>query len=129
LNYLSLNYLSLNEQSGGLEALRELLGLFARLGDPAIERQIHGVRKLKSSSIIGPFPAPGPRSFVRGLEIQLECEEQAFAGHGAFTLGAVLSQLFARHASTSSFTQTVLSTRERGEVYRWPAVPGLRHVL
>jgi ATP-binding cassette subfamily B protein len=27
------------------------------------------------------------------------------------------------------FTQTVLTTRERGEVYRWPTVAGLRHVL
>jgi type VI secretion system protein ImpG len=129
LSYLSLNYLSLSEQTGGLEALRELLGLFARLGDPAIQRQIEGVRKLRSGPIIGPFPAPGPRAFVRGLEVNMECEEQAFAGHGAFTLAAVLSHLFARHASTGSFTQMVLSTAERGEVYRWPAVPGLRHAL
>lgn len=129
LSYLSLNYLSLSEQTGGLEALRELLGLFARLGDPVIERQIEGVRKLRSGTIIGPFPTPGPRTFVRGLEINLECEEQAFAGHGAFTLTSVLSHLFARHVSTGSFTQTVLTTTERGEVYRWPAVPGLRHAL
>jgi type VI secretion system protein ImpG len=129
LSYLSLNYLSLNQNTGGLEALRELLGLFARLGDPATERQVEGIRKLRSGSIIGPFPAPGPRAFVRGLEINLECEEQAFAGHGAFVLASVLSRLFARHASTSSFTQTVLTTTERGEIYRWPALPGLRHTL
>jgi type VI secretion system protein ImpG len=129
LNYLSLNYLSLSEQTGGLDALRELLGLFARLGDPTIERQIEGIRKLRSGPIIGPVPAPGPRSFVRGLEVNLECEEQAFAGQSAFTLTAVLAHLFARHASSGSFIQMVLTTTERGEIYRWPAVPGLRHAL
>jgi type VI secretion system protein ImpG len=129
LNYLSLNYLSLSEQTGGLDALRDLLGLFARLGDPAIQRQIEGVRRLRSAPIIGPFPASGPRAFVRGLEVSLECEEQAFAGHGAFMLTTVLSHLFARHTSISSFVQVVLNTTERGEVYRWPAIPGLRHVL
>lgn len=63
---------------------------YAQLGDPAIQRQIEGVRKLRSRPIIGPFPAPGPRSFVRGLEVSLECEEQAFVGHGAFMLAGVL---------------------------------------
>ena len=129
LSYLNVNYLALSEQSGGVEALRELLGLFAQLGDPAIERQIHAVQGLRSSSIIGPFPAPGPRSFVRGLQVTLELEEQAFGAHGPFTLAAVLSRLFARHMPLSSFTQTVLTTRERGEVYRWPPVAGLRHVI
>jgi type VI secretion system protein ImpG len=128
LSHLSVNYLSLNAQTGGVDALRELLELYAQGASPR-DRQVNGIHNIAAKSIVGPFPAPGPRSFVRGLEVRLECEERSFGGHHAFTLASVLARLFARYASTSSFAQTVLSTRERGEVYTFPALPGLRHVF
>ena len=57
------------------------------------------------------------------------CDETAFEGTGVFLLGAVLEQFFARYVSINSFTETVFSTTERGEVTRWPAKTGRRHVL
>jgi type VI secretion system protein ImpG len=129
ISHLSLNYLSLCQQGGGAEAVREMLALYAQLGDPMLHRQVEGVRGIRSQTVSRPLPGPGPRSFVRGLEVHLECEEQAFSGHGVFTLASVLSAFFARHASINSFTETVLSTRERGEVYRWPTTAGQRHSL
>jgi type VI protein secretion system component VasA len=56
---------------------------------------------------------------------QIHCEDQAFV-HGALTLSAVLSHFFPKHASDNSFTQTILHTRKRGEVHRWPATIGQR---
>jgi type VI secretion system protein ImpG len=129
LSQLSVNYLSLCEKSGGAEALREMLALYAQLGAPRLQRELDGLRGVKTSPVVRPMPGPGPQTFVRGLEIQLDCEEQSFSAHGVFTLASVLSVFFAKHASVHSFTQTVLNTRERGEVYRWPAVAGLRHTL
>jgi type VI secretion system protein ImpG len=123
ISHLQLSYLGLGDSTGGSEALRELLGLYARIGDPLHRREVDGLREIKARSVIGPYPAAGPRHFVRGLEIQLHCEDQAFV-HGALTLSAVLSQFFAKHASDDSFTQTVLHTRQRGEVHRWPATKG-----
>jgi type VI secretion system protein ImpG len=41
----------------------------------------------------------------------------------------VLEQFFAKYVSINSFTETVLKTVERGEVMRWPARMGLRHIL
>jgi len=129
LSHLSVNYLSLSAETGGAEPLRELLRSYGQLGDPMVQRQVDGVCAVQSSCVVGPMPGPGPRSFVRGLEIHLECEEQAFSGHGVFTLASVLSAFFARHASAHSFAQTVLRTRERGEVHRWAPVAGLQPVL
>jgi type VI secretion system protein ImpG len=129
VSHLSLNYLSMSRESGGGEAVREMLGLYAQLGDPLLGRQVEGIRGVRSSSIVRPMPGTGPRAFVRGLEVALDCEEQAFSGHGVFTLASVLSAFFAKHASINSFTETVLSTRERGEVFRWPTTAGLRHTL
>jgi type VI secretion system protein ImpG len=128
VSQLSLNYLSLCQETGGAEALREMLALHAQLGDARLRSEIEGLRGVRTSPVIRPMPGPGPWMFVRGLEVQLDCEELAFS-HGAFTLGSVLSVFFAKHASVDSFTETVLNTRERGQVYRWPAEAGMRHTL
>lgn len=129
LSHLSRSAPYVHEQSGGVAAIHELLALYAPLAAPGLQRQMDGIHRTEAKPIIGPFPAPGQHSYVRGLEVRLECEEQAFGRHGAFTLAAVLARLFAKHVSTGSFAQTVLSTRERGAVYTFPALPGMRHVL
>lgn len=134
VSHLSQNYLSLSEQGGGAEALREMLDLYAQLGDPLLRRQVEGVTGVRSQPVIRPLPADGPfaaapRCFARGTEVTLACEEQAFSGHGVFTLASVLSAFFAKHAAINSFTETVLTTRERGEVFRWPTTAGLRHTV
>lgn len=123
INHLSQNYLAL---ANGGEALRELLGLYSKLGTSQLQREIAGIRSVVSAPIVGPVPGPGPRQFARGLEINVNCEERAFAAHRFFLLAAVLSEFFGRHASVHSFTETVLHTPERGEVYRWPAVAGIQ---
>jgi type VI secretion system protein ImpG len=125
VNYLKLNYLSLSDETGGSAAIREILTLYAHLGDPLLRREVDGLRAIACRSVIGPFPEPGPRNFVRGIEVDLHVEEQAFA-QGALTLATVLSIFFAKQASTHSFTQTVLHWRERGDTYRLPPVVGQR---
>jgi type VI secretion system protein ImpG len=40
----------------------------------------------------------------------------------------VLERFFARYVSLNSFTETVLSSADRGEVMRWPARLGRRQI-
>lgn len=128
LSHLSVNYLSGSDGTGGDEMLREMLTLYARFGDPLLRREVSGIRSIATKPVIGPYPQAGAHRFVRGLEVQLSCSEQAFS-QGALALASVLSVFFARHVSTHSFAQTVFHTLERGEVHRLPALPGLRHSL
>jgi type VI secretion system protein ImpG len=123
ISHLSLNYLSLADDSagGGASALRELLELYGDRADPIIRRQIEGVRAVSSHSIVRRVPLPGPAAFARGTEVILTCDERAFEGLGAFLLGAVLERFFSRYAAISSFCETVLCTVQRGEIMRWPA--------
>jgi type VI secretion system protein ImpG len=133
LSHLSLNYLSITDlDASGPEkgaALREMLALYADLGDSAHRKQIDGVRGAAAVGITRALPVPGPTAFGRGLEVEVTCDETAFEGSGVFLLGSVLQRFFAKYVSINSFSETVLRTIQRGEVMRWPARSGLRQIL
>ncbi len=131
ISHLALNYLSLTDSAErqGAAALRELLSLYADVSELPIRKQLDGVRSVKSAPIIRPLPTDGPRSFGRGLEIRLTFDESAFEGTGMFLLGAVMEQFFARYVTINSFTETIIESTDRGEVIRWPARIGQRHLL
>lgn len=131
ISHLSLNYLSLcnTDDQQGAAALRELLGLYADLGDPATSKQVHGLRSVGSRPIVRPLFGSGPVCLIRGIEVNLECDESAFQGTGAFLLGVVLERFFAKYVAINSFTETTLRTLQRGEIVRWPMKSGQRPVL
>ena len=66
---------------------------------------------------------------ARGQEVSILFDEKAFEGSGAFLLGAVLERFLADYAGFNHFTQTVISTTERGEIMRWPPRMGTRRSL
>ncbi|GGF11202.1 hypothetical protein GCM10011611_16060 [Aliidongia dinghuensis] len=130
ISHLSLNYLSLLDKNAeeGAAAFRELLALYADLGEPSVRKQIEGVRSVTSRPVVRRAIHPGPIAFVRGLEITLTCAEEAFEGTGGFLLAAVLERFFAKYVSINSFTETVFRTVTRGEIMRWQRRPGQRHL-
>lgn len=132
IHHLALNYVSLldSEDGGGAEAIREILRLYADAREPHLRRLVdEGLVSVSSKVISRRMPMPGPMTFGRGLEIELHCDEGGFEGSGVFLFGAVMEQFFAKYVSLNSFTETVLSTAERGEIMRWPARLGRRSAL
>ncbi|HZR21577.1 MAG TPA: type VI secretion system baseplate subunit TssF [Verrucomicrobiae bacterium] len=132
ISHLSLNYLTLVDSAKGAEGaagLRDLLKLYIEDKDHLGARQIDGLLTVHSKPIVRRVAAPGPISFARGLEIVLTFDEVAFEGTGVFILGAVLEQFFAKYVSLNSFTETVVRTKQRGEIMRWPTRMGIRHIL
>ena len=130
INHLSLNYLSLinNNKNEGAAALRSLLSLYGDNSDASFRKQIEGVLSIQSKPIVRRINTAGPIVFGRGLEITLTVDEAAFEGSGVFLLGIVLEQFFAHYVSINSFTETVLTTSDRGEIMRWPMRLGQRHL-
>jgi len=131
ISHLSLNYLSLSDSDSahGAAALRELLSLYADLGDPAAVKRIDGLRHVATRPIVRRVPGGGGIVHARGLEVTATADEHAFDGGGVFVLGAVLAEFFAKYVSLNSFTETVINGTERGEVMRWPARIGRRALL
>lgn len=131
ISHLSFNYLSLMQADAaqGAAVLRELLRLYGDLADNSVRKQIEGVRGLLAEPITRRLPIAGPTVFGRGVEMRLSLDESAFEGSGTFLLAQVLARFFARFVSMNSFTETVLSTPQRGEVTRWPVTLGLRPLI
>jgi len=127
VGHLALNYLSLlDSPDDGADALRALLALYASRAEPAQSRHVDGVRSVRTRRVTRRLPGPGPITFGRGLEIDLELADATFQEGGAFLLGTVLEVFFRRHVAINSFAETVLRTSERGELVRFPAHAGER---
>jgi type VI secretion system protein ImpG len=131
ISHLSLNYLSLLDLPGeeGAVALREILRLYTARDEAQVRKQIDGIRSAQAEAIVRRVETPGPIAFARGLQIAVVLDETAFEGSGVFVLGAVLADFFARYVSLNSFTETVIRTTQRGEIMRWPAQLGRRHLM
>lgn len=131
VNHLMPNYLSIldTDQGTAAESLREMLALYAELARPEVRQHIDGVLAVSSRPIVRRIASSGPAAFARGLEITLKLDELAFEGVGAFPLAAVLERFFAIHAGINVFTETVLTTEQRGEIKRWPTRAGLRPTI
>ncbi len=133
IGHLSLNYLSIADTGGvvgsGAAALRELVGLYAPVGDRTTEKQVEGIIAVGSRPIVRRISDEVLSTAVRGLEIRLTMDETAFEGTGSYLLGAVLERFFRRYVTINSFTETVLTTQQRGEIARWRPETGLSRMI
>jgi type VI secretion system protein ImpG len=131
ISHLSLNYLSIADtsQGTGAEALRELIGIYAPAGDRVIEKQMEGITRITSRPIVRRMSDEVLSTAVRGLEITLHMDESFFEGSSVYLLGAVLERFFRKYVSINSFTETVLTTQQRGEIARWRPETGLGRII
>ncbi|PHM45645.1 T6SS protein Cts1C [Xenorhabdus mauleonii] len=126
LNYT--NFMDKDEQEG-TQALRQLLSLYANLAEPAVARQINGIRHCSLKEIHRRVPKPGPIVFARGVSIKLEVNEQEFAGSSPWILGSVLEKLFSRLVTMNSFIEMSLYSYQRGQIGFWSARMGSKKLI
>lgn len=131
ISHLGLNYLSLvdMDKEKGAEALREMLRVYANVGDPAITKQIEGIRSVEVEPMHHRLPVPGPIVYGRGARIKVEVDENAFSGISPYLFGAVLEHYFARHVSINMMTELILISQQRGQIGRWQPRLGSRPVI
>lgn len=128
ISLLSLNYLSLNEE--GRTAMQEILRLHNLTGSTASDNQVGSILGMKSSpnfalvdSAYGLIPA-------RGTQVEMEFDEQQFAGSGLYLFAAVLDRFLASYASMNSFSQlTARSTLRKEVLGKWPPRAGTQALL
>ena len=127
ISHLSLNYLSLVE--GGRDALQEILRLYQG-ASPYLERQIEGITSVRSQRRFARVVGDHGISYVRGLRVEMELDEEKFVGGGAYLFASVLEHFLAQYVSMNSFSQLAVRTRQRKEMLReWEPRSGNRILL
>jgi type VI secretion system protein ImpG len=127
ISHLSLNYLSLVED--GREALQEILRLYHG-ASPFLEQQIEGIAGVRSERRFARVVGEHGISFVRGMRVELELDEDKFVGGGVYLFASVLEQFLAQYVSMNSFSQLAVRTHQRKELLReWAPKAGNRILL
>lgn len=131
ISYLSLSKFGIDgpDPKATAAALREMLGLFADLSDSAVERQILGLQKVATRPVTRTLAHPDGYHTARGLEVTLTFDEDEFEGAGIILLGAVLDRFLAEHVAINSFTQTVVTSVQRGQIMTFPPRSGTGPIL
>ncbi len=128
VSQLSLNHLSLTDEGG--EALRELLTLHDYLRTEQNEQQIGGIRDVRSRPGSTTMRTPHGLAAARGRIVELELDEDRFAGGSMFLFASVIEHFLGMYASLNSYAQTALtSNRRRGVVRQWAPRSGTRPLL
>ncbi len=125
---LSLNHLSIVDQ--GLEAFREILRLHNFSRSLAGDRQIEGITTIHSSPHFTRLVSENGISYLRGVRVDLELDEEQFVGGGAYTFAAMLEVFLGLYSSLNSFSQLRVRTRQRkGVLKQWPPRAGFQPIL
>jgi type VI secretion system protein ImpG len=128
ISQLSLNYLSLVE--GGAEALRELLRLHNFADSAAGERQIEGILDVRGSPAYARLESEHGLTFARGQRIEIEFDEEQFAGGGVYLFASVLERFLGLYVSLNSFCILAARTRHRRHPIReWAPRSGWKTLL
>jgi type VI secretion system protein ImpG len=128
VSLLSLNYTSLHEE--GVAGLRELLHLHNFGGTAAGGMQIEGITQLRGEPSFARIESVHGLTFARGHRVELEFDEENFAGGGIYLLASVLERFFGMSVSLNSFCMLAVRSRQRkGVVREWAPRAGKRPLL
>ncbi|WP_296942486.1 type VI secretion system baseplate subunit TssF [uncultured Massilia sp.] len=113
VSHLSLNHLSLS--GGGVSALREMLALYDLPRSPSSQRQIAGIVAVSYQACSAWLPGNPFACLVRGIEVRLTIDEEAFVGSGIHVFAHVLERFLGLYVHANSFTRLVIVSHNTGE--------------
>ncbi|HSB55028.1 MAG TPA: type VI secretion system baseplate subunit TssF, partial [Gemmatimonadales bacterium] len=111
ISLFSLKYIAILE--GGAEGLQDLLRLFNMSDNLASERQIQGIRSLSGKPVFSRVATEHGIAFARGHRVELDVDEEQFAGGGLYLFASVLERFLGLYASLNSFSQLVVRSQQR----------------
>jgi len=107
------------DAGSGAAVLRELLGLYAALADPAIAAHGQAIVATHAHAVNRRLPVIGPLVFGRGVAVDVTLDERPFVGGSPYLFGAVLEQFLSRHVSMNMFCELNLHSTTRGKLASW----------
>ncbi|MCC7684748.1 type VI secretion system baseplate subunit TssF [Janthinobacterium sp. FW305-128] len=113
ISHLSLNHLSLS--GGGLEAFQEMLTLYDLPRSATSQRQISGIAAIDHKAANAWLPGNPFACLVRGIEVRLTLDEEAFVGSGIHAFAHIVECFLGLYVHANSFTQLVVLSKKSGE--------------
>ncbi|MFK3739280.1 type VI secretion system baseplate subunit TssF [Massilia sp. TN1-12] len=113
ISHLSLNHLSL--AGGGVAAFREMLALYDLPRSPSSQRQIGGIAAIAYRACSAWLPGNPFACLVRGVEVCLTIDGEAFVGSGIHVFAHVVERFLALYVHANSFTRLVIVSKKTGE--------------
>ncbi|MBV6325233.1 type VI secretion system baseplate subunit TssF [Duganella violaceipulchra] len=113
ITQLALNHRSLTQE--GLPALTAMLRLYAQQDSAVSQRQIDGVMALSQRPATAWVRQARGSAYLRGVEVRVSLDEEAYAGSGVHAFAQVLDHLFGLHVHLNSFTQLVVLSHVNGK--------------
>lgn len=126
VSHLSLNHFGLESRAGedAAASMREMLSLFADLSGPVSEAQISGLSNVETRPVARTVAHADGYHTARGIEVTLTFDEDEFEGSGVILLASVIDRFLAEYAAINSFTQTRVTTQQRGLIRVFPPRSG-----
>ncbi len=118
ISHLSINYQSLSN----VDVLRNVLGLYNF--QAIYDRQAARANELRLEGIVSVKVIPDEHLFhgapIRGMAIEIELQEENFAGEGdMYLFASILNDFFALYTSLNSFSRLTVKGIQYGEIYQW----------
>lgn len=110
---LALNHRSLTQE--GLPALTAMLRLYAQQDSAVSQRQIDGIMALSHQPATAWVRQARGSAYLRGVEVRVSLDEEAYAGTGLHAFAQLLDHLFGLHVHLNSFTQLVVLSHVSGK--------------
>lgn len=111
--HLALNHRSLTQE--GLPALSAMLRLYAQPDNAVSQRQIAGITALSHAPTTAWLRQAKGNAYLRGVEVRVTLDEEAYAGSGLHAFAQILDHLFGLHVHLNSFTELVVLSHASGK--------------
>jgi type VI secretion system protein ImpG len=113
ISHLSLNHLSLS--TDGVDAFREMLALYDLPRSASSQRQIGGIIGIEQKAASAWLPGNPFTCLVRGVEVRLTIDEEAFIGSGIHAFAHLVERFLALYVHANSFTKLTIVSHKTGE--------------
>jgi type VI secretion system protein ImpG len=113
ISHLSLNHLSLT--ADGVDAFREMLALYDLPRSASSQRQIGGIIGIEQKAASAWLPGNPFTCLVRGVEVRLTIDEEAFIGSGIHAFAHLVERFLALYVHANSFTKLTIVSHKTGE--------------
>ena len=110
--------------------MQEILRLHNATDTAASENQVGSILKMQSAPVFALVDSAYGLIPARGTKVEMEFDEQQFAGSGLYLFTAILDRFLAGYASMNSFSQlTARSTLRKEALGKWPPRAGTQALL